>query len=199
MNGPPKEKRPGSGEALTGAASDFMAHGLAQGEDTKSSDDAERLAQILISSVDPNEPTPDDIAPPRPWHVGPGATDETGEMTDDAIAEFCAATDALMDALPTYPSDFLMRVCLAEAEHADLKAMRDGRSIYMRRLFPVEAILAHASPETVGELATVVTHLRHVGVHAKAIVRVDRGPLPRTPDEIAARWPALDYFRSKGA
>lgn len=190
------ETRPGDAEGRTGARSDFDgAHGQAQSDPTKLSPDAERLEHILCSSFDPNEPTPDDIAPPKPWHIAPGATDETGEMPDDAIETFCAATDALCDAF-SEGGDPLMSRCLAEVEHADVAAMRDGRAIYMRRLFPVEAILARASPKSIGELAVLVTHLRHVGVHAKAIVRVDRGPLPRTPEAIFERWPALSYFRT---
>lgn len=196
--GTQNDKRPGRDDGRTGAQ-DFEAHGQARGDNTKLSPDAERLEHILIASVDPKEPQPDDIAPPKPWHIMPGATDETGEMPDDAIARFCTATDALMDALCEGGGDPLMERCLTEAEHADLAAMRDGRALYMRRPFPIEAIMAQASRDKIGDLAVLVTHLRHVGVRAKAIVTVDRGPLPRTPDEIAARWPALDYFRAAGA
>jgi hypothetical protein len=193
--GKQNETRPGRNEGQTGAQ-DFEAHGQARGEHSKMRPDAERLEHILCSSFDPNEPTPDDIAPPKPWHVTPGATDETGEMTDDALETFCAATDALMDALCEGGGDPLMNRCLTEAERADLAAMRDGRAILLRRPYPIEAIMAQSSRDKIGDLAVLVTHLRHVGVRAKAIAIVDRGPLPRTPDEIIERWPALSYFRT---
>jgi hypothetical protein len=197
--GKQNDTRPGDAEGRTGARSDFEnAHGQARGDNTKLSPDAERLEHILCSNFDPNEPQPDDIAPPRPWDVRPGATDQTGEMTDDAIETFCEATDALCDEF-SRGGDPLMSRCLTEAERADVAAMRDGRPIYMRRLFPVEAILARASLKSIGDLAVLVTHLRNVGVHAKAIVRVDRGPLPRTPEAIFERWPALSYFRTGDA
>lgn len=195
--GKQNDTRPGDAEGRTGARSDFDgAHGQAQSDPTKLSPDAERLEQILCSSFDPNEPTPDDIAPPKPWHVAPGATDETGEMTDAAIEAFCAATDALCAAYSIYASDAVMDDCLVEAEIADVAAMQDGRTVYMRRLFPIEALLCQASPQSIGDLAVFVTHLHDLRLCLKEIIRVDRGPLPQTPEAIFERWPALSYFRT---